>query len=91
MLILAALGPRCFARAFSSCSKKALLFTAVCGLLIVVAPLVVEHRLEGSRASGVAAPGLNSWQSTGSRTQAQQLWAAGFVALQHVESSWTRD
>ena len=31
--------------AFSSCSKRGLLFLAVCGLLIAVASLVVEHGL----------------------------------------------
>ena len=44
-LFLAALGLRCCAWAFSSCSERGLLFTAVHGLLIVVASLVVEHRL----------------------------------------------
>ena len=42
---LAALGLRCCARAFSSCSERGLLFVAVHGLLIAVASLVVEHRL----------------------------------------------
>ena len=31
-------------RLFSSCGEQGLLFVAVCGLLIVVASLVVEHR-----------------------------------------------
>ena len=44
-LFLAALGLRCCAQAFSSCSERGLLFVAVCGLLIVVASLVAEHRL----------------------------------------------
>ena len=44
-LSLAALGPCCYARAFSSCSKRELLFIAVRGLVIVMASLVVEHRL----------------------------------------------
>ena len=44
-LCLAALGLRCCARAFSSCSEQGLPFVAVHGLLIVVASLVVEHRL----------------------------------------------
>ena len=43
--LLAALGFRCCAWAFSSCSERGLLFAAVCGLLIVVASLVVEHWL----------------------------------------------
>ena len=44
-LFLAVLGLRCCARAFSSCSERGLLFMAVRGFLIAVAPLVVEHRL----------------------------------------------
>ena len=43
--ILAALGLRCCARAFSSCGRQGLLFVAVRGLLIVVVSLVVEHGL----------------------------------------------
>ena len=40
---LAALGVCCCAWAFSSCSKRGLLFVAVCRLLIAVASLVAEH------------------------------------------------
>ena len=43
-LFLAALGLHCCTRAFSSCGEWGLLI-AVRGLLIVVASLVVEHRL----------------------------------------------
>ena len=43
--LLAALGLRCRAQAFSSCSEWGLLFVAVRGLLIAVASPVVEHRL----------------------------------------------
>ena len=43
---MAALGLRCFARVFSSCSERGLLLLAVRGLLIVVASLVVEHGLQ---------------------------------------------
>ena len=39
------LGFCCCAQAFSSCGEQELLFIAVCGLLIAVASLVVEHRL----------------------------------------------
>ena len=42
---LAALGLCCCTRAFSSCGEWGLLFVAVCGLLIVVASLVVETGL----------------------------------------------
>ena len=45
IFFLAALGLRCCAQAFSSCSERGLLFVAVRGLLIVVASLVAEHRL----------------------------------------------
>ena len=44
-LFLAALGLRCCARAFSSCSEQGLLFVVVRRPLIVVASLVAEHRL----------------------------------------------
>ena len=43
-LFLAALGLRCCTQASSSC-EWGLLFAAVCGLLIAVASLVVEHGL----------------------------------------------
>ena len=42
---LAALGLCCYARAFSSCGERGLLFAAVHGLLIAVASLVAEHGL----------------------------------------------
>ena len=42
---LVALGLHCCSQAFSSCSELGLLLVAVHGLLIVVASLVVEHRL----------------------------------------------
>ena len=44
-LFLAALGLCCCAQAFFSCSEQGLIFVVVCGLLIAVASLVVEHRL----------------------------------------------
>ena len=44
-LFMAALGLRCCAWAFSSCSEGGLLFVAVRGLLIAVASLVAEHGL----------------------------------------------
>ena len=42
---MAVLGLCCCAQSFSSCGKQGLLFVAVCGLLIAVASLVVEHGL----------------------------------------------
>ena len=44
-LFLAALGLRCCMQAFSSCGEQGLLLVVVCGLLIAVASLVVEHEL----------------------------------------------
>ena len=43
--LLAAMGLRCCAWAFSSCREQGLLFVVVRELLIVVASLVAEHRL----------------------------------------------
>ena len=58
-LSLAALGLRCCARAFSSCSEQGLLFVVVRGLLIVVASRCRARPL-GARASVVVACGLSS-------------------------------
>ena len=44
-LFLAALGLRCCTQASSSCGERGLLFVVVCGLLIAVASLIVEHGL----------------------------------------------
>ena len=49
---------------FSNGGEQGLLFVAACRLLIAVASLVAEHRLQGTRASEVVArvlePGLSS-------------------------------
>ena len=50
-LILAVLGLRFCARAFSSCSKRGPLFIAVRGPLTSAASLVAEHRLQTRRLS----------------------------------------
>ena len=64
-LFLAVLGLRCWARAFSSCGERGLLFIAVRGLLITVASrcgawalgvwasVVVPRGLSGSAACGI--------------------------------------
>ena len=44
-LLLAALGLRCCAQAFSSCGERGLLFVVVHGLLTAAASLVAEHGL----------------------------------------------
>jgi len=54
ILFLAALDLCCFAWAFSSCDELGQFLVAVNGLLILVASLVVEHRLQ-SKGSGVVA------------------------------------
>ena len=59
-LFLAVLGLCCCVQAFSSCGKWDILFVVVCRFLIAVASLVMEHRVEGTRASVVAACGLSS-------------------------------
>ena len=51
LFILAVLGLRFCAGAFSSCGKRGPLFVAVCGPLTVVASLVAEHRLQTRRIS----------------------------------------
>ena len=48
---MAVLGLRFCARAFSSCGKRGPLFITVRGPLIIVASLVVEHRLQTRRLS----------------------------------------
>ena len=48
-LFLAALGLCCCARAFSSCDERGPLFIAVRRLLVAVASLVAEHRLQARR------------------------------------------
>ena len=65
-------------RASGGCS-----LVVVRGLLIVVAALAAEHRLE--------ACGLQQLRLPGPGAQAQQLWHMQFVVPQHVGSSRTRD
>ena len=74
---MAAVGLHCCMWAFSSCSELWLRFVGVCGLLIAVASLVVEHRLQ---TSVIVAQRLCSCVT----------WASVVVAW-HVESSQTRD
>ena len=78
ILFLAALGLCCCMQAFSSCGEQGLLFVVVCGLLIVVASLVAEHRLQ--------ACGLQQLQHTGSVVVARGLQSAGSVVVAHGPS-----
>ena len=72
-LFLAALSLCCCAWAFFSCVERGLLFVVVCGLLIVVASLVAEHRLQ------VRGP-QQLWH-TGSVVVALGLQSAGSVVV----------
>ena len=56
--ILAVLGPRLCARAFSSCSKRGPLFIAVRGPLTIAASPVAEHRLQTRRLSSCGSRAL---------------------------------
>ena len=60
---MTALGLRCFAQSFSSCSERGLLFVAMRRPLIGVASLVAEH--------GLSVGGLQSWPLAGSGAWAQ--------------------
>ena len=62
-LFLAALGLRCFTRAFSSCVVQRLLFIAVHGFLTVVTSLAMGR--------GLLAHGLPEFRLAGSGVQAQ--------------------
>ena len=84
LLFLAALGLRCCARAFSSCGERGLLFIVVRGLLIVVASLVVEHRLYTRRLSSCDARALGTWASV---VVASWLSSCGSRALERRLSS----
>ena len=74
-LFLATLGLRCCAWAFSSCGERGLLFVAVCGLLIAVASLVAEHRLQACI--------LQYLWHTGSVVVARGLQSSGSVVVAH--------
>ena len=65
MLFIVAMGLLCCMRAFSSHGEQGLLLAAVPWLLIAVASLVAEHRLQGAQASADAACGLSSSEACG--------------------------
>ena len=79
---MAALGLHCCMWAFSSCGEHGLLFVVGHGLLIAVASLVAEHRLQVRR--------LQQLWHAGSVVVACGLQSAGLVAPQPVGSSGTR-
>ena len=59
------MGLCCFAGAFSSCSKRGLLFVAVLGLLIAGASLVAEQGLE---VCGLSSCSCGAWAVESSQT-----------------------
>ena len=75
ILLLAALGLRGCARAFSSCGEWGLLFVVVRGLLTAVASLVAEH--------GLQAQGLRQLWCVRSVVVARGLQSAGSVVVAH--------
>ena len=77
--LLAVLGLRCCAQAFSSCSEQRLLFIAVCGLLTAVASLVAEH--------GLQVHGLQLQWHMGSAAVARRLSSCG-VWAQLLRGTW---
>ena len=74
-LFLALLGLRCCVWAFCSCGERGLLFVAMHGLLIAVAPLVAEH--------GVQARGLQQLWHAGSVVVARGLQSSGSAVVAH--------
>ena len=69
---MSVLGLHCCTQAFSSCSERGLLFVAVCGLLIAVASLVVEHGLQVHGLQQLWRTGLVAlWHVGSSQTRAQ--------------------
>ena len=84
-LLLAALGLRCCAQAFSSCGEWRLHFVVVCGLLIAVASLCCRARALGTRASVVAARGLSSCSTRA--LEREGFSSCGSRALEHRLSS----
>ena len=89
MNFLAVLGFHCCMQGFSSCGERGLLLVGVCGLFIMVAPLV-EHRLQGAQALAVGAHGLRSC-SPWALDWGLNICGARVAVLWHVGSSWTRD
>ena len=89
---LAALGPRWFVWAFSSCGEQGLLFAAVHELLAAVESLVMERELQGAWASVVTALRLSCSVARGILPdQGLNLcplhWEADYYPLHHQGSS----
>lgn len=76
---------------FSSCSQQGYLLAAVCKLLTAVAPLVAEHRLQGTRISTVAKRGLSSCSCQAVKRRLPSCGLLWLIAPWHAGSSWIRD
>lgn len=63
LLLHGVLGPCCRGCSLAAASRGCSL-VVVCGLLLAVGSLVPEHGLQGTRVSGVAAPGSRSQLSS---------------------------
>ena len=90
---LAIAGLRCCAWAFSICGGGVgvLLSVAVCGLLIAVASLLHGLQGHGAWAPGMQASVVAAHSFCNCNSRALEHWLEGFVALQHVWFSGTRD
>ena len=82
--LLAVLCLLCCTRAFSSCGKQGLFFVAMQGLLITMASLVVEHRLQARRLQQLWHAGFSSH---GSRALECRLSSCGTQA-QLLHGMW---
>ena len=90
LYLLAALGLRCCMQTFSSCGKQGLLFVVVLGFRWLL--FVAEHRLQELGLQYLHHTWAQQLRRAGSRAYGlQQLWHMGLAALQHVQSSQTRD
>ena len=88
-LFLAALGLRCCAWAFFSCGEWGLLFVVVHRLLIEVASLAAEHRLQACGLSSCGSQALeHRLSSCGTRAQLlHSMWDLPALGLEPVSSA----
>ena len=89
-LFLAALGLRCYTRAFFSCGEPGLLYFVVRGLLIAVASFVVEHGPQSMWASVVVAHRLSICGSQGleCRLSSCGAWAQLLCGMWDLPRPW---
>ena len=81
----------CCTWAFSSCSEqRRATLVAIHGLLIAMASLVVDHRLQVCRLQSLWHEG-SVVADCGLQNEGSTVIHMNLVAAQHVEFSWTRD